>query len=312
MISFRTGRESIAVCATYLNSGKKYVGLPDFICSEVVTALEVHKIPLRFYPVEFDEIGTLKLKVEEIAFDEMGCCVVVNYFGRHHEANKILIDQCKKKGIGTIEDDTHILLMTTEDMNCDFRVDSRRKILGDRFGSVIDVSSNIRSRFCKESAFLSGASQLSLIMGEILDLVQFLRQSAPLRRCFRMINLSARKLVQSGKGNIGLAPWVKQPLAKQYIERRRKRLRAIRPIVDLHLRKFGLQPIDDGAECRGLVWRFWYIKTCDLALPSFITVDGLICCELCHWPNLPTSLVGNDELMKLASKIVAVEILRRL
>ena len=76
----------------------------------MVIALEAHNVPVKFYPVEFDQSGTLKLRLERMPFEEVGCCVVVNYFGKRHLANQTLIDECEKKGIGTVEDDTHVLL----------------------------------------------------------------------------------------------------------------------------------------------------------------------------------------------------------
>ena len=79
MIAFRKARESIVVCAQQFNESKKCVGLPDFICAEVVLAFDAQKIPVKFYPVEFDTSGALQLNVGLIPFDEIRCCVVVNY-----------------------------------------------------------------------------------------------------------------------------------------------------------------------------------------------------------------------------------------
>lgn len=312
MIAFRKARESIVVCAQLLNKRKKYVYIPDFICAELVVALEVHNIPVKFYPVEFDRSGTLKLTLERIPFEEMGCCVVVNYYGRRHVANKSLIDECKKKGIGIVEDDTHVLLSVVEDMVCDFRVDSRRKILGSRYGSVVYTAREVGSEFDKQIESRSVNCRLGRVSKAISDLIHFLKQSSLLRRCFRMMILVLSKLwaIQSASQDEKIGAIATVSPSSRYIEARRKRLRSIRPLVDLHLGKFGLLPIDEGAEDRGLVWRFWYIKTHEIALPSFTIVEGSICCELSHWPNLPLAHVKNLALRELTQKIISVEILR--
>jgi hypothetical protein len=312
VIAFRKARESIVVCTKHLNKRKKYVCIPNFICAEVVVSLEVHNIPIKFYPVEFDESGTLKLSLEQIPFEEMGCCVVVNYYGKHHVANKSLIDECKKRGIGTIEDDTHVLLSMVEDMVCDFRVDSRRKILGSRYGSVVHTASNVSFGFAKKIESRSVKLQSGRVSPAISDLIYFLKQSSLLRRCFRMMSLVLGKFwaTQSTSSDEDIGPIATLSLSSRYIEARQKRLRSIRPLVDLHLSKFGLLPIDGGAEDRGLVWRFWYIKTHEVALPSFTIVEGAVCCELSHWPNLPLAHAENSALLELAQKIVSVEILR--
>jgi len=314
LIAFRKARESIVVCAQQFNESKKCVGLPDFICAEVVLAFDAQKIPVKFYPVEFDTSGALQLNVGLIPFDEIRCCVVVNYFGKYHEANQTLIDECKKKGIGTVEDDTHVLLIAIEDMACDFRVDSRRKILGSRYGSVVDIASEVCSGCSKllESGLV--VSQPGLFSRVFSDIVHFLKQSLTLRLGFRMMKSGSRKLwaMQSSKFDNEIDRIVTWSVSRRYFEVRRERLRSIRPRVDLHLSKFGLLPIDEGAEHRGLVWRFWYIKTYAVELPSFIMVGGLICCELSRWPNLPPTLAEDPRLQRLADKIVSVEILRRI
>ena len=312
MIAFRKARESIVVCAEYLNKRKKYVCIPDFICAEVVVALEEHGTPVKFYPVEFDQSGTLKLDLERIPFEEVGCCVVVNYYGKRHIANESLIDACRKKGIGTVEDDTHVLLSVVEDMVCDFRIDSRRKILGARYGSVVYTADEVGSGFDKQLELRSVKYHSGRVRTAISELVHFLKQSSLLRRCFRVLSLVLGKfwMIQSTSSDGDIGSIARVSLSSQYIEARRKRLRSIRPLVDLYFSKFGLLPIDGGAEDRGLVWRFWYIKTHEVALSSFTIVKGSICCELSHWPNLPLVHVENSELRRLAQKIVSVEILR--
>ena len=197
-------------------------------------------------------------------------------------------------------------------MVCDYRVDSRRKILGSRYGSVVHTASGVSAGFEKEIKSSPVKSHDGPVSLTILDLVHFLKQSSLIRRCFRVLSSVLGKFwviqLASKDQDIGAIATVSLP--RRYIGARRKRLRAIRPLIDLHLSKFGLLPIDEGAEDRGLVWRFWYIKGYEVALPPFTIVDRSVCCELSHWPNLPLAYIENSELRGLAQKIVSVEIQR--
>lgn len=314
LIYFRDARSSISFFAKHFCNDSDCVLVPEFICRELTDAMRKYRIEIQYYSVSFDQFGELDINIGEINFGNVGVCVIVNYFGRLHRANNNLIEACVTRQIKLIEDDTHILHHSKSPTICDVRVDSRRKILGSRFGSAACTSDALfRAGLDDENAIVEGEAYGLERFNFISDLVHFFKTSLILRLLMTKWNVpSVRYLFDNRSGKItsrGLVPIHVPEVSMEKLSKVRRRLLSIRPSVDDLLAPYGLVSIDRGASMRGLVWRFWYMKTRDVVLPRFLRIDLLRYCELCSWPNLPSDIQDCSIARSLETKIVCVQVL---
>ena len=140
---FSNGSSSLVAISKSLNKQNKRILIPNFICEEVIDALEENDIKYEFYYINKNLYPDLE-DIEKKNFNNYFGILIVNYFGL--KPNSDLIKNLKRnKKIYMIEDNCHGMNINNNlEDNFDASFDSPRKYFGDlQSGSNLITRKNI-------------------------------------------------------------------------------------------------------------------------------------------------------------------------
>ena len=122
--------------------------LPSYCCESMVQPFRLAGLSVSFYGVNFDKESN-KIIRSPFEPEERDLVLSMSYFGFEDEGNDQLLKQCRDRGVATIEDRTHSLLINREETIADYTAASLRKWFPMASGGwLVKKSGSMQAELC--------------------------------------------------------------------------------------------------------------------------------------------------------------------